>query len=297
MEKGFERFQITIEDDFDLARIGDSGQCFRVRRFPDDTYRFVTKDEAIYLRKLSEGRYSVSCGRGAWDSVWKRYFDLARNYREIREKAGNRNLFVDRAMESGAGIRVLRQDPWEMLVTFIISQRKSIPAISGAVEKLAVRYGRKIETEYETLYGFPAAEALEAAGAEELNACGLGYRTAYVRDAAEKVAGGELDLEAIGAYGDDSLYEELLKVHGVGKKVANCVCLFGYGRIARVPVDVWISRAIREECRGEDPFGSFGEEAGIIQQYIFYYERLGKKAVKKTDMDPGAGRGYRYVSD
>lgn len=273
MKDTYEKFQVQIEDDFDLSKIADSGQCFRVRRFPDNTYRFVTGDEVIYLRKLSEGNYSVCCRRDAWDLVWKDYFDMSRNYRKIRERAGNRNEFIDRAMEAGAGIRVLRQNAWEMLITFILSQRKSIPAISGAVEKLSSRYGQKIETEYEVLYGFPAAEALCRAETEGLNACGLGYRTAYVRDAAEKVAGGRLDLEAIGAYGDDALFEELLRVHGVGKKVANCVCLFGYGRIARVPVDVWISRAITEECKGEDPFECFGEEAGIIQQYVFFYER------------------------
>ena len=273
MEDRFEGFQVRIEDDFDLAKISESGQCFRVRRFPDGTYRFVTGDEVIYLRKISEDRYSVCCSREAWNLIWKEYFDLSRNYRVIREKAGKQNDFIDRAMESGAGIRILRQDPWEMLVTFIISQRKNIPAISQAVEKLAAGYGKKITTKYEALYGFPEPEALCRATTEELNACGLGYRTAYVRDDAGKVADGKLNLEQLAAYGDEALFEELLKIHGVGKKVANCVCLFGYGRNSRVPVDVWISRAISEECGGKNPFESFGEDAGIIQQYVFFYER------------------------
>lgn len=273
MNTEYEQFHIKIEDDLDLDKIADSGQCFRVRRFPDGICRFITGDKVIYLWKTADREYSVYCNTGSWNLVWKDYFDLSRNYREIREKARGRNAFVDRAMESGAGIRVLRQDSWEMLITFIISQRKNIPAISGAVEKLASGFGRKIVTKYETLYGFPSPEVLCSAGTEELKACGLGYRTAYVLDAARRVAGGEIDMRAVAAYEDGALFEEFLKIHGVGKKVANCVCLFGYGRVARVPVDVWIARAIEEECQGEDPFGSFGEAAGIIQQYVFYHER------------------------
>ncbi len=274
MEKRhYEEFQTGIEDDFDLEKIAASGQCFRAKALEGGAYRFVTGDEAVYIRRLEEGRYSICCGSGSWERVWTDYFDLRRSYRGIREKAGRENRFVNDAVAAGAGLRVLRQDPWEMLVTFIISQRKNIPAIARAVEGLCAELGEGIETPFETIYSFPTPEGLWRAKEETLKSCGLGYRAAYVRDAAERVLNGTLNLDALAAYGDEELFTELLKVHGVGKKVANCVCLFGYGRASRVPIDVWIDRAIQEDCHGRNPFDAFGSEAGIIQQYVFYYKR------------------------
>lgn len=273
----FIKFTINIKDDFDLLKIADSGQCFRVKKFEDGVCRFITGDEIVYIGRREDGKYHVSCSKDAWEQVWTDYFDLTRNYRAIRKKAGALNPFVDRAMEEGRGIRVLRQNSWEMLVTFIISQRKNIPAISKAVETLSLQYGRKIENGYETIYTFPTPDELKRATSEELRACGLGYRTPYIMDAAEKVSAGCLDLDAIAAWEDEELFQALQKVHGVGKKVANCICLFGYGRISRVPVDVWIARTIQKEWGGENIFEDFGEYAGIIQQYIFYYERSRKK--------------------
>lgn len=273
MTEAFENFTIEIEDDFDLAKIADSGQCFRVKPFEDGTYRFITGNNIIYIQKIKEGSYAVCCQKGSWKNIWTEYFDLSRNYRNIRERAIGGNDFVGRAAAAGSGIRLLRQDTWEMLITFIISQRKSIPAIAKAVENLSAKYGKEIETSYETLYRFPTPEELCHATMEELAACGLGYRSAYVMDAIEQVSSGALNMSELAACGDEELFARLLNVKGVGKKVANCVCLFGYGRVGRVPVDVWINRAIIEECQGRDPFEAFGENAGIIQQYVFYYER------------------------
>lgn len=272
-EGKFEDFSVKIEDDFELEKIVSCGQCFRAKTFENGTYRFITGDKVIYIRKLGGDDYSVCCSGGSWESVWRDYFDLGRSYRDIREGADRGGSFVKAAMAAGAGLRVLRQDAWEMLITFIISQRKSIPAISRAVEGLAEKFGRALVTPFETVHVFPAPEGLCRASEEELGSCGLGYRTGYVRDAAQKVLTGALNLGALEACGDEELFTELMKVHGVGKKVANCVALFGYGRVSRVPVDVWIDRAIQEDCHGCDPFESFGSEAGIIQQYVFYYKR------------------------
>lgn len=175
--------------------------------------------------------------------------------------------FLTQAEQAGRGLRILRQDPWEMLITFIISQRKNIPAIRQAVEKLAVLYGHPVK---EMLFTFPTPEELGSASEADLRAAGLGYRAPYVKDAADKVLSGELDLEALGKLDDEALFEKLMTVKGVGKKVANCICLFGFGRTSRAPVDVWIERAI-SLCGGVDPFPAFGEYAGIMQQYAFYY--------------------------
>lgn len=269
----YDTFTVKIEDDFDLEKIKASGQCFRVRKFDDGTYRFITGGNVIYIRKEENNDYLICCNQNSWENIWMGYFDLSRNYRDIRNRIKGGNDFIGKAAYAGAGIRILRQNAWEMLITFIISQRKNIPAISKAVETLSEKYGRKIATAYETLYSFPTPEELSQATEEELRSCGLGYRTAYVMDAAEKVSKKALDLSALSSYSDEEIFTELLKIHGVGKKVANCVCLFGYGRMSRVPVDVWITRAISEEFQGQDPFPDFGDIAGIIQQYVFYYER------------------------
>ena len=163
-----------------------------------------------------------------------------------------------------------------MLVSFIISQRKSIPAISKSVEMLAEKFGHPIDTSRETVFTFPTPEELERASSDELKECGLGYRTRYVLDAIHKIANGMLDMENLSGYSDIHLLEALQQVDGVGKKVANCVALFGYGRSACVPIDVGISRAIKDGCGGESPFPLFGDKAGIIQQYVFYYEKYGQ---------------------
>lgn len=261
---------IEICDDFDLEKIAFCGQCFRVKTYEDNSYRFITGEHVLYIRKDGERRYSVSCGLEEWETVWTRYFDLQRDYARLRGQEAFAGGFVQKAMAAGSGLRILRQDPWEMLVTFIISQRKNIPAIAGAVETLAGRYGHRANAK-DTAFTFPTAEELSGASEEDFRKLGLGYRAPYVRDAVEKALSGELDLQAIASYDDGRLFDALTRVRGVGKKVADCVCLFGYGRCARAPVDVWISRAIEEEFEGENPFPSYGEHAGIIQQYIFYF--------------------------
>ncbi len=273
--------QVEIQDDFDLDKIASCGQCFRVRKDGSGRFRFITGDKVIDIRALGEGQYAISCDSRDWQEVWWDYFDLGRNYAGLRKRAGKRqkDCFIARAMECGCGLRVLRQDPWEMLATFIISQRKNIPAISRAVELLAQRYGHPIAADaekadaVEPIQSFPTPEELAHTSEADLRDCGLGYRAAYVRDAVDRVLSGELDLNAISAYEDEKLFQELMKVHGVGKKVADCVCLFGYSRSSRAPVDVWIDRAIQEECGGKNPFPDYGEDAGIIQQYIFYYQK------------------------
>lgn len=265
--------QIEIRDDFDLEKISKSGQCFRVRKFDDGTYRFITGDQVVYIRKAEKHQFVVSCNKEEWKNTWSTYFDLGRSYREIYDTECDKHPFVKEAMDYGRGLRILRQQVWEMLVTFIISQRKSIPAIAKSVEMLAAKYGHLISTEYETVFSFPSPQEMESASAKDLAACSLGYRTGYVLDAINKISSGNLNLNAISSYNDRELLEKLQTVYGVGKKVANCVALFGYGRMGCVPVDVWISRAIEKECKGSDPFHLFGENAGIIQQYVFYYEK------------------------
>lgn len=267
--------RVQITDDFSLDKIADCGQCFRAKKLDDGSFRFICGEDVLLIREAARNRFEVSSTGEEWETVWSRYFDLPRNYSRIRdicenefaeEDSGTAEL-LHAAAEAGSGLRILRQDPWEMLVTFIISQRKNMPAIALAVEKLSDLYGHMLP---EGLHTFPTPDELIRADESDLRAAGLGYRAPYIRDATEKVLSGALDLEAMKGLDDEELFEKLMTVKGVGKKVANCVCLFGYGRTGRSPVDVWIERAI-EKCGGMDPFPRFGEYAGIMQQYVFYY--------------------------
>lgn len=283
---------VDIHDDFSLKKIAKSGQCFRVTEQGGGWWRFIATDKAMFMRKLDDaespdgaefgapfgaGEYETTADADTWAQFWKPYFDMDRNYAAIRAECFGKSGFVDEAMRFGAGLRVLNQDAWEMLVTFIISQRKSIPAISSAVAALSEMFGEPIHIDCPEgckrvgLYSFPTPESLASASDEQLKKCSLGYRVGYVRDAARMVVSGELDLDELAGMQDDDLFCELQRVHGVGKKVANCVCLFGYGRSQMVPVDVWIQRAIDEDCNGCDPFAQYGADAGIMQQYVFYY--------------------------
>ena len=275
---------IIIEDDFDLKKIQISGQCFRVKECEPNVFRFITGENVVYIRKAAESaadetskRFEISCSEDIWKKVWEPYFDMGRNYADICRRECGKHDFTDRAIECGRGLRILKQDKWEMLISFIISQRKSIPAISSAVEAVSRKFGTRLYADGftkdldEELYAFPTAEQMASATLDDLKECGLGYRAPYVLDAIRKVLGGELDLDGIEALDDEALFEKLMEVHGVGMKVSNCVCLFAYARMGRAPVDVWIARAIDDEFGGVNPFPEYGGNAGIIQQYIFYY--------------------------
>ncbi len=253
--------KITVDDDFDLDKIIGSGQCFRPKKISDKTYRFATCDHAVEI--TDEGSYlSVSCPKKEWDTIWHTYFDLDTDYRKIRESIPKGDSYLRKAAGYGAGIRILRQDKFEMLISFIISQRKSIPAIRTSVERIVDLYGHD--------GFFPKPSDMLRATDEELASCGLGYRVPYIRKAVERVARKDVDLEALDELPDEELFEELKSFAGVGDKVANCVALFAYHRCGRAPVDTWISRVINEHYHGVNPFPCYGEYAGIMQQYMFY---------------------------
>ena len=265
----------VINDDIDLDRIIDSGQCFRPRRIGEGTYRFVTGEHCVDItdetlrskRKYEKGwdgatELSFSCSKKEWDDIWRPYFDLDTNYRRIRKSIPENDAFLRKCADAGVGIRILRQDKFEMLISFIISQRKSIPAIRTSIERLVSLYGHD--------GFFPKPEDMLGATDEELASCGLGYRVPYIRKAAERVALGDVDLDELDKLSDEELFEELKRFSGIGDKVANCVELFAYHRCGRAPVDTWIARVINEQYKGINPFPKFGDVAGIMQQYMFY---------------------------
>ena len=251
--------------DFDIKKIAESGQAFRITEEIPGIWRVIAENKVLRID---------SAAPQVPDSFWSNYFDLQTDYESYRRAIPASDEFLTKAAEYGEGIRILRQDPWEMLITFIISQRKNIPAIKKSVEDICSRYGSPIPGE-EGLHAFPSPKQLVQATESELRECSLGYRVPYIMKASAMVCDGLLDLAAAAHLNDEELMEKLLEVPGVGPKVANCVRLFGYHRIAAFPIDVWIARVIEQQYSGDFPFELYDGFGGVIQQYMFYYGRTG----------------------
>ena len=273
---------VSIPADFDLDLIVHSGQCFRPGQMADGRYRFIHRDNLLYIAQSGDGKYEISCTREEWSAVWSEYFDLTRDYGQVRNQIPRFDGFLSVAAARCTGLRILRQDPWETLISFIISQRKTIPAIRTSIERLCRRFGRPIPDGDPDCYGFPAPEALSRATPEELADCGLGYRAQYIHEAAAAAASGAVDLSSLASLSDADLLQELMKIRGVGTKIANCVCLFSYARVNCAPVDVWISRVLDLYYAGKSPFETYASDAGIFQQYMFVYCQSQKASIRAT---------------
>ena len=263
---------VTVRnEDFDIEKIADSGQCFRLNR-RSDHWLNIAGDRVLRIYDCGDGSYKLDCTKKDFDAFWAPYFDLNCDYSAYRASVPKKDKFLTAAAAYGRGIRILRQDPWEMLITFIISQRKNIPAIKAGVEALCRNYGVCLSS-MEDLYAFPSVYSLSHAAESKLKECGLGYRVPYIISAARAVESGEIDLSAIAALSDDELLCELMKIYGVGVKVANCVSLFAYHRINAFPIDVWIARCLDEQYGGCFDASRYEGFKGVIQQYMFYYMR------------------------
>ncbi len=265
-------------EDFSPSAIAESGQCFRMTSSAEGVYRVIANRDCLYIYEEGDGDFSFSCEREDFDLSWRAYFDLDADYENYRGIALSEDEYLKTAMFFGKGIRILRQDSFETLISFIISQRKSVPAIRTSVERLCERFGEERTLELRTgktecYHCFPEPSALLEAGTDELSACGLGYRTPYVRGAAEAVLEGRL--EGIGELPTEELLERLMELKGVGLKVASCVALFAYHRLDIAPVDVWMHRVIDAVYGGSWP-EEYKPYGGVIQQYLFNYARLTK---------------------
>ena len=274
--------EIHITDDFDLDRIADSGQCFRWKKDDSDdsgAYRIIHKGHCLKIRSLGNAMFRLSCSEDEYREIWHDYFDFGENYRSVRERVSREeDPFLADACEYGKGIRILRQDPWEMLVSFIISQNKNIPAIKKSIELLCETAGKRCEnTEQEReddgQLVFPSPEQILSLSDEALAACRLGYRCRYVKAAASDVAEGKLDLDSLRDAPEEETIKGLMSVCGVGVKVANCISLFGLHHIDAFPIDVWIRRILDNEYPSGYPKERYSPYNGIYQQYMFYYYR------------------------
>ena len=255
-------------ENFDPFISCECGQCFRFEINGDSVVLYARRRK-LCVRRCENGFLLEGVGREEYEKIWYDYFDLGRDYGAIiKSFSGDKNISL--AAEYGGGIRIFRQDPWETLVSLIISQNNNIPRIKKIISSLCVLLGEDLG---EGNFAFPTPQAIYGAGVEGLAPIRAGFRAKYIFDAASKVLSGEVSQERIQNASYEDALAELKKIKGVGDKVANCVLLFGYGFSQAFPVDVWVKRVISEYYgEGFDP-ASLGEYAGIAQQYLFYYRR------------------------
>lgn len=263
--------EITGIKDFDLTRIFECGQCFRWNPDESGAYTGVAFGKAARIRREG-GSIFITGTLDDFINIWRGYFDLDRDYEAIR-CALCIDDYMTVAAEYGSGIRILRQDKWEALCSFILSQCNNIPRIKMIIEKFCGLFGEPIAFDGTTYYAFPSAEKTAGLTAEDLAPLRCGYRAPYILEAARAVAGGSIDLEALASGAPDEALSVLKKISGIGDKVASCAVLFGLHMLDAFPIDTWIKKAIAENySEGLDP-SVFSPYAGIAQQYMFYHMR------------------------
>lgn len=251
-------------DDFVPKLVFDCGQCFR---WNSDGVG-IANGKIARVKRENDIVY-IECNPEDFESFWAEYFDIDTDYEKIRATFTDSNL--SEAMEFGKGIRILKQDTWEALISFIISQCNNIPRIRSIIEKMCSIFGEEVEGFGVKRFSFPDAKTLANCTLSDLEPLRAGYRAKYILNAARLVASGEVDLNEIKNMPTCLARKELLKLEGVGNKVADCVLLFGMGKLDAFPIDVWMKRALDELYGGKTP--DFGEFSGIAQQYLFHYMR------------------------
>ena len=295
--------------DFNLDHIFDCGQCFRWSRQPDGSYTGIAmgKPVNVSLKEVPAGEGSGAdvsaepdvcvsprmdlvidnCSADDFEKIWRSYLDLDRDYGAIKAALSESDEVMAKAISGGEGIRILRQELWETMVSFIISQNNNIPRIKGCIEKLARLFGEPAGeyggVEY---YNVPSPEVMAELTAEDLAPVRLGYRAPYLVETAKQVeAKGGMDVVAaeLAATGTpEEACEYLRGFQGVGPKVASCIALFGLGRLEAFPIDVWVRRVMNrlygieeKDIKGMNAYAAehFGANGGIAQQYLFYYIR------------------------
>lgn len=263
-------------ENLNLAQICQSGQCFRMKERSDGLFSVIAGKH--YLELEQQGEECVFyCDEAEFYDFWEEYFDLKEDYVSYIEKIAPDDTYLKNAAEFGSGIRILRQDLWEMIVSFLISQQNNIARIRRCIENICERYGeRLVNCRGEIFYAFPAPEVLADLEENALMECNLGYRSKYVVRTAKSVVTGEIDLEAVSKFPYREAREELLKLFGVGKKVADCICLFALHKLEAFPVDTHIDQALQAHYKSGFPMNRYQGFQGVLQQYIFYYELAGK---------------------
>ncbi len=275
-------FKYKQMSDFDLTHIFDCGQCFRFNKNPDGSYTGVAHGRALTVFQNGDGIVLCDTPEKDLKNIWLDFFDLDRDYSYIKSILSADPVMAD-AIRFGSGIRILNQDLWESIISFIISASNNIPRIKGIIERLSENFGKKIEYMGKTYYSFPTPKELEGVTVEDLSVIRAGYRDKYIVDAVTKFNSGILSADYINSLSTPDAKKALMSIKGVGNKVADCILLFGMNRADSFPVDVWIKR-IMEFCYfdgkeqsiktiSEFAAKKFGNFGGYAQQYLFFYAR------------------------
>lgn len=275
----------------DVHKTFDCGQSFRFERVENSAheceYSGVAFGKLVSFAQDGDTLYVYNSDMEDFKNIWARFLCLDMDYSRVSEEIVRvgRGSVLEQAEKYGRGIRILRQDAFEAVISFIVSQNNNIPRIKKIIENMSAAYGEKIDvcesmrthiSENSSLCAFPTPERLASLCEQDLRELKMGFRAAYIVDAVKKLKGGELDLEELALLPTQECIEALCTVKGIGVKVASCAALFGMAKYDAFPIDVWIKRVAGKYFADEDePFcaARFGEYAGIAQQYLFYYER------------------------
>jgi len=286
--KGYDIYEegtgIRVEGvtDFDPVHIFECGQCFRWYRESDGSYTGVVRGKAANV-SYSDGVLKLdNATADDFQQIWYDYLDLGRDYGEIKKIVSAGDPIMEKAAEFGSGIRLLRQEPWETLISFILSANNRIPRIMKIVSEISRLFGQEIEYRGRKYYSFPDIQGLAACSLDEISLCRAGYRCEYIHEAAAMAAREGIDTERLSAMTTADARKEMLRYKGVGNKVADCFLLYSGTKYDVFPVDVWVKRVMEELYFGREAsfaeiqrFASekFGQYAGFAQQYLFYYAR------------------------
>lgn len=272
---------LIIEDvkSFNIEEILECGQCFRFEKINNMEYKIVAYKKVLNIKQTGNKVELYPCNKADYENIWSNYFDMDTNYDSIKAELAKSDDTMKKAVDYAGGIRILNQEPYECLLSFIISQNNNIPRIKGIIGRMAENYGTKLDNEFL----FPTLEQLNSANEEALFDLRMGFRAKYIRDCMDKLLSGEVDLNTINSLSTDDLLKMLLKIKGVGQKVADCTMLFSMGRREVFPTDVWVKRVMEHlYFNGEDTNikeihsfakAKWGNIAGYAQQYLFYYAR------------------------
>lgn len=272
---------------FNLIDIFECGQCFRWNKEDDESYTGVIENNVLNVKSIENKIiFKGICKENIQDIVTK-YFDLNRDYTKIKDKLSKIDSYMKNSIEYGEGIRILNQDLWETIISFIISANNNIPRIKGIIERLSENYGNEIIWRGKKYYTFPTPEELRNVSVEEYRKLGLGFRDIRVYETTKMILNKEVDLKKLFNEDTETVREELFKLSGVGPKVADCILLFStLKRFEVFPIDVWVRRVMNDlYIKNEDEKKvskkqileianqKYGNLAGIAQQYLFYWRR------------------------
>lgn len=258
---------------FNLEQICNSGQCFRMSKINDEENRFFVIAQNQYLElSQKEDKISFFCSADEFP-FWEEYFDLKTNYQIYLNQVDPADTYLQEAANLSSGMHILKQDLWEIIISFLISQQNNITRIRRCIQNICEKYGEKLTSKNNiTYYSFPTPTSLSKATEDELRACNLGYRAKYVLKTAKDIASGTFSLEALKIMSYEDAKKELLKLYGVGVKVADCICLYSLHHLESFPIDTHINQALNAHYQNGFPMNRYNGIQGVMQQYIFYLE-------------------------